>query len=255
MPKFEKGSLEMKNYMAELRNKKGTNNRPMSTHKHISKEHIQIILNEALEKYYLVSTPVVEVPEKLVTIKDGKAKLIDTLTKSGNLKKIDGKNVINLETGDNLNVKLVGTKYNRDQILKTIPSQTIVHKVEQKTSRPQILATTKDYNDVIDFENDNIPIQRINNNPQTKTTRRPSILSTTKDYNDVIDFKNDNIPIQRIIHNPQSKPIRITTQEPYTDLYEGKTINIEPEMHKTILHKTEAKKTEVKKLRLKKSKQ
>lgn len=218
MPKFEKGSLEMKNYMAELRNKKGTNNRPMSTHKHISKEHIQIILNEALEKYYLVSTPVVEVPEKLVTIKDGKAKLIDTLTKSGNLKKIDGKNVINLETGDNLNVKLVGTKYNRDQILKTIPSQTIVHKVEQKTSRPQILATTKD-------------------------------------YNDVIDFKNDNIPIQRIIHNPQSKPIRITTQEPYTDLYEGKTINIEPEMHKTILHKTEAKKTEVKKLRLKKSKQ
>ena len=133
MPKFEKGSIEMKNHMAALRAKRGTNKRPISTHKEVSKEHIQNIVNEALEKYYLVSTPVVEVPEKLVTInKNGKAKLIDTLTKSGNLKKLDGENVITLESSDNLNVKSVGTKYNADDILKTIPSQTIVHKVEQK---------------------------------------------------------------------------------------------------------------------------
>ena len=88
MPKFEKGSIEMKNYMAEIRAKRGTTKRPISTHKEVSKEHIQNIVNEALEKYYMVSTPIVEVPEKLVTInKNGKAKLIDTLTKSGNLKK------------------------------------------------------------------------------------------------------------------------------------------------------------------------
>ena len=79
MPKFEKGSIEMKNYMAEIRANKGTTKKPMNTHKQVSKEHIQNIVNEALEKYYIASSPV-EVPEKLVTIKNGKAKLIDTLT-------------------------------------------------------------------------------------------------------------------------------------------------------------------------------
>ena len=49
------------------------------------------------------------------------------------MKKIDGENVIKLESsGDNLNVKSVGTKFNAEDILKTIPSQTIVHKVEPK---------------------------------------------------------------------------------------------------------------------------
>ena len=87
MPKFEKGSIEMKNHMADLRAKKGTTKRPISTNKQVSKEHIQNIDNKALEKYYLVSSPIVEVPEKLVTIKNGKAKMNDTLTKAGNLKK------------------------------------------------------------------------------------------------------------------------------------------------------------------------
>ena len=132
MPKFEKGSIEMKNYMAELRAKKGITKKPTSTHKQVSKEHIQNIVNDALEKYYLASSPIVEVPEKLVTIKNGKAKLINTLTKAGNLKKIDGENVIKLETGENLVVKTEGNKYNADEILKTIPSQTIVHKVDPK---------------------------------------------------------------------------------------------------------------------------
>ena len=110
MPKFEKGSLEMKNYMAGLRAKRGEK-RPITTIKQVSKEHIQNIVNEALEKYYMVSTPVVEVPEKLVTInKNGKAKIIDTLTKAGNLKKVEGENVIKLEKGDNLVVKTEGNK-------------------------------------------------------------------------------------------------------------------------------------------------
>ena len=178
MPKFEKGSIEMKNYMAELRAKKGTTKRPISTHKQVSKEHIRNIVNDALEKYYLASSPVVEVPEKLVTIKNGKAKLIDTLTKSGNLKKIDGENVIKLESGDNLNVKSNGTKYNADEILKTIPSQTIVHKTVQKTQRPQIKATTKDYNDVIDVTNENIPVQTIVHKVELKKTR-PKIQPST----------------------------------------------------------------------------
>jgi hypothetical protein len=112
MPKFEKGSLGMKNYMAGLRAKRGENI-PTTTNRQVSKEHIKEIVNEALEKYYMVSTPVVEVPEKLVTInKNGKAKIIDTLTKAGNLKKVDGLNVIKLEPAQELNIKTKGKKYN-----------------------------------------------------------------------------------------------------------------------------------------------
>ena len=52
MPKFEKGSIEMKNYMAEIRAKRGTTKRSISTHKEVSKEHIQNIVNEALENIF-----------------------------------------------------------------------------------------------------------------------------------------------------------------------------------------------------------
>ena len=112
MPKFAKGSLEMKNYMAELREKRG-NKRPIITHKEVSKEHIQRILNEALEKYYMVSTPIVEVPDKVIKIDNkGDPKLLDTLTKAGNLKKVDGQNVIKLEPAKELSIKTKGKKYN-----------------------------------------------------------------------------------------------------------------------------------------------
>ena len=97
MPKFEKGSIEMKNHMAALRAKRGTNKRPISTHKEVSKEHIQNIVNEALEKYYMSGTPIVETPSQVVKVDNaGNAKLIDTLTKSGDLKKFNGDNVLNL---------------------------------------------------------------------------------------------------------------------------------------------------------------
>ena len=112
MPKFEKGSLEMKNYMAGLRAKRGEK-RPITTNKQVSKEHIKEIVNEALEKYYMVSTPVVEVPDKVIKIDNkGDPKIIDTLTKAGNLKKVDGLNVIKLEPAQELNIKTKGKKYN-----------------------------------------------------------------------------------------------------------------------------------------------
>ena len=60
-------------------------------------------------------------------------------------------------------------------------------------------------------------------------TQRPQIKATTKDYNDVIDVKNENIPIQKILHNPQSKTMRRPKQEPYNNLYEFQNINIAPE--------------------------
>ncbi len=69
-------------------------------------------------------------------------------------------------------------------------------------------------------------------------TRGPQIQPTTKDYNDVIDVKNENIPIQKILHNPKNKTTRKEKPEPYTDIMEFKNINIEPEkeMHKIPSH-------------------
>jgi hypothetical protein len=98
--------------LKQLREKRG-NKRPIITHKEVSKEHIQRILNEALEKYYMVSTPIIEVPDKVIKIDNkGDPKLLDTLTKAGNLKKVDGQNVIKLEPAKELNIKTKGKKYN-----------------------------------------------------------------------------------------------------------------------------------------------
>ncbi len=51
-------------------------------------------------------------PERVKIDNKGDAKLIDTLTKAGNLKKVDGQNVIQLEQAKELSIKTKGKKYN-----------------------------------------------------------------------------------------------------------------------------------------------
>lgn len=54
---------------------------------------------ELLKNYYIVGTPGLQVPAKLVDIaKNGKIKLVDTLTKTKNIKRIKGKPVISIST-------------------------------------------------------------------------------------------------------------------------------------------------------------
>ena len=86
MPKFPKGSEEAKQHMKELRERR--KNKPL-TESQISRNNkkieVQGILNEALDKYYMAGSAVVEVPEKIVNVdKKGNPKIVDTLTKSGN---------------------------------------------------------------------------------------------------------------------------------------------------------------------------
>ena len=184
MPKFEKGSLEMKNYMAELRAKRGTNKRPMTTHKQVSKEHIQEIVNEALEKYYMSGTPVVEVPSQVVKVDNkNNPKIVDTFTKAGNLKK----DVIKIEPGDDLVVQTKGKKYNE---AVNLPPQTRVHKLHEKTTRKKITPTIKESNDDdIEMKNEFIPVQKIIHHPQHKTIKRASI----EPYTDIIEVGNVDI--------------------------------------------------------------
>ena len=82
MPKFPKGSEEAKQHMKELRERR--KNKPL-TESQISrnnkKNEVQGILNEALDKYYMAGSGVVEVPEKVVQLnKNGNPKIVDTLT-------------------------------------------------------------------------------------------------------------------------------------------------------------------------------
>ena len=138
MLKFVKGSIEAKNYMAEMRAKRGLKPKVDKTD---SKEHIKRVVNEALENYFISGTPVIEVPNKVVQVdKSGNAKLITTLTKAGNLKKVNGENVIKLESGDDLVIKTTGKKYND---VVNIPTHTIVHKSEPKKIRKSMKMYTQ----------------------------------------------------------------------------------------------------------------
>jgi phosphosulfolactate synthase (CoM biosynthesis protein A) len=202
MPKFIKGSLEMKNHMAELRAKRGTKT---STHKAVKKEHIKKIVSEALEKYYMSGTAVVEVPTQVVKVDNaGNAKLIDTLTKSGNLKKVNGENVIKINSGDDLVIQTKGKKYNE---AVNLPSQTILHKAQEKKSRIKITPTEKESNnEVIEMKNEIIPTQKIKHHPHKKTIRRASI----EPYSDIIEV--GNVDIEPLKKNTTSEKIRKSTR-------------------------------------------
>jgi PKD repeat protein len=123
MPKFIKGSPEAAQFMKDLRAKRGTKT---STHKAIKKEHIKEIVSEALEKYYMSGTAVVEVPSQVVKVDNaGNVKLIDTLTKAGNLKKVNGENVIKINSGDDLVIQTKVKKYN----------ETVLHVIRVKIQK------------------------------------------------------------------------------------------------------------------------
>ena len=66
----------------------------------------------------MAGSAVVEVPEKVVNVdKKGNAKIVDTLTKSGSLKRINGKSVIKLESGDDLIIKNKGRQYHDSEVV------------------------------------------------------------------------------------------------------------------------------------------
>lgn len=108
MPKFEKGSQEAKDYMASIRRKKQSK----SNEPHHQK--IKEVVLDAIDKYFLAGSAVIEVPDKVVKIDNkGTPQLIDTLTKKGNLKKVDKENVIQLVPNyinSNITIKNVGQK-------------------------------------------------------------------------------------------------------------------------------------------------
>ena len=205
MPKFIKGSPEAAQFMKDLRAKRGTKTNKTSTHKAVKKEHIKKIVSEALEKYYMSGTAVVEVPSQVVKVDNaGNAKLMDTLTKAGNLKKVNGESVIKINSGDDLVIQTKGKKYNE---AVNLPSQTIFHKTQEKKSRIKITPTEKESNnEVIEMKNEIIPTQKIKHHPHKKTMRRASI----EPYSDIIEV--GNVDIEPLKKSTTSEKIRKSTR-------------------------------------------
>ncbi len=152
MPKFAKGSPEAIEHMRILRERR--KNKPL-TELQISRNNkkleVQGILNEALNKYYMAGSAVVEVPEKIVNVdKKGNAKIVDTLTKSGNLKKVNGESVIKLEAGNDLVVKNKGRQFH-DSPVVNIPTQAITHSKSKRSKN--IEGIEKNDDDLIEIKN------------------------------------------------------------------------------------------------------
>ena len=137
-------------------------------------------------------------------VKVDNPKLIDTLTKAGNLKKVNGENVIKINSGDDLVIQTKGKKNNE---AVNLPTQTIVHKAQDKKTRIKITPTEKESNnEVIEMENEIIPTQKIKHHLNQKTIRRASI----EPYSDIIEV--GNVDIEPMKKNTTSEKIRKSTR-------------------------------------------
>ena len=94
MPRFTKGSDEAKQYMKKVNIKEG--------------------VKDAIDKYFLEGTAKITIPDKVVKIENGHPQLVDSTTKTGNLKTINGHKVIDIKTNKvgNIMISNHGTKLN-----------------------------------------------------------------------------------------------------------------------------------------------
>jgi len=192
MPKFEKGSEEAKEHMRILRERRQA--RPLTElqiSRNNKKNEVKNILNDALETYFMAGSAIVEVPEKVVKLdKKGNTKIIKTLTKSGNLTKVNGESVIKLESGNDLIVKNKGRKFN-DAV--NLPTTTITHNKPIKTNRIKKPDDDKIENDTIEIDNIEIEPEKIIHNKPIKKSRSKKIPDDDKVLNDIIDFETKKI--------------------------------------------------------------
>jgi hypothetical protein len=192
MPKFPKGSEEAKQHMKELRERR--KNKPLTElqiSRNNKKTEVQNILNEALDKYFMAGSAVVEFPDKVVKLdKKGNAKVMETLTKTGNLKKVNGESVIKLESGNDLNIKTKGRQYHDSEAV-IIPTQIITNDKPIKSKRKKIEGIEKSNDDTIDFKNIDIQPEK------TKDVERNNLRN---EYDELINKGNELIEQLKILN-------------------------------------------------------
>ena len=60
----------------------------------VKKDKIQEVVKNAIDKLFLEGTAEITLPNQVIKMQDGNPNLFDTLTKTVNLKKVDGHKVI-----------------------------------------------------------------------------------------------------------------------------------------------------------------
>ena len=120
----------------------------------------------------MAGSAVVEVPEKVVQLnKNGNPKIVDTLTKSGALKKVKGESVIKLEAGNDLIVKNKGRQYHDSEVVN-IPKQTITHNKSNKSNRSKkVDGIEKNDDDLIEINNVDLQPEKIIHHKPNKKSR------------------------------------------------------------------------------------
>jgi hypothetical protein len=130
---------------------------------------------------------------------------MDTFTKSGTLKKVDGESVIKLEPGNDLIVKTKGRQFN-DSSIVNIPTEIITHNKPIKKSRHKKEDDEKFYNDSVD-------VDEIVEPSKIKLKKIP-------DVNSIINEVKNLKPIH--LHpEPQIEPHKETNFKPYLSKWLG----------------------------------
>lgn len=131
MPKFIKGSEDAKEHMAKLRAMRNHNK---------TKTHDDLIKTNTAE---------IAVPINLLHIdKKGQPKIINTLTKSGNLTKRDKKPIIKIEPHTDNEIKIInsGTKQMKEQPKLKINMTTMTEK--KRNDQIDFIRKSGDYGDI-----------------------------------------------------------------------------------------------------------
>jgi len=147
----------------------------------------------------MAGSAVVEVTEKIVNVdKKGNAKIVDTLTKSGALKKVNGKSVIKLESGNDLVVKNKGRQYHDSEVVN-IPKQTITQNKSNKSNRNKTIdGIEKNDDDLIEINNVDLQPEKIIHHKPNKKSRNKKTPDDDLIINDTIDFNDENIEPSKI---------------------------------------------------------
>ena len=144
-----------------------------------------------MDKYYIAGSAVVEVPDKIINVdKKGNAKIVDTLTKSGALKKVNGKSVIKLESGNDLIVKNKGRQYHDSEVVN-IPKQIITHNKTNKSRNKKIDGIEKNDDDTIEIKNIDLQPEK------TKDVERNKLRT---EYDELDNIGNELIEQLKILN-------------------------------------------------------
>jgi len=140
------------------------------------------ISKDAINKYFLENTAIITVPDKVVKMDNGFPQLIDTLTKTGNFKKVKGNSVIKVKSD---NTSLIKTKQGDSLSDK---SNTLLLQIKQQKLKKLNNYQDKLYTEKNDLKN------------KLKTSSKTEKISINKKIKELEELININREVKSAPH-------------------------------------------------------